>query len=61
MGLILDGISEIGAHVKEQSLLIDLVKAFDMIEGSYKPAISLRKDLSFHNKRAQHILSYHLI
>ena len=35
MVLILDGNSEIGAHVtKEQSLLLDLFKAFDQIKKS---------------------------
>ena len=36
MVFILDGDSEIGAHVKKQSLLFDMFEAFDYIKSSQK-------------------------
>ena len=39
MVLMLDGNSGKGAHVKEQSMIIDLFKAFDLFEVSHKSDI----------------------
>ena len=54
MGLILDGNSEIGEHA--QLLVLDLFKAFDLIENT---VTNLRKDL-FSSIHVQHVLSNHL-
>ena len=45
---------------KEQSLLFDLYKAFDLSNGSHKSDIFIRKNL-FSLMHAQHVMRYHLI
>ena len=58
--LILDGNFEGGVRTVEQTLLLDLLKAFDLIESSHKSQFSSPKRPIF-PICAQHILSYHLI
>ena len=58
--LLSDGNSEIGAHIRTSELLFDSFKVFDQIDSSHTPFFFLRKDL-FSCRRAQHVLSYHVI
>ena len=57
MVLVLDGNSEIGAHVRSNFLLFDLFKAFSEIESSQKSYPFLSKYLF----TIKHIMRYHLI